>query len=88
MGEELNNIPLVLGMTRHKRVLYKGKEVNLTSVLKRDKNADGTYSLGIKEGATDLDGTPIDEAYLDRLSASIGTVSQELNGGMSKAVQG
>lgn len=88
MGEELNNIPLVLGMTRHKRVLYKGKEVNLTSVLKRDKNADGTYSLGIKEGATDLDGTPIDEAYLDRLSASIGTVSQELNGGMSKPVQG
>lgn len=88
-GESLNNIPLVLGMARHKKVLLNGKEKHLTDVLTRIENSDGTYSLGIMDGVTDLDGNQIDfEKYMDQLSAEVGTVSERLNGGMSKQVQG
>ena len=34
-GESLNNIPLELGMARHRKVLYNGKKVSLTKVLTR-----------------------------------------------------
>lgn len=89
LGENLNNIPLVLGMARHKKVLLNGKEVHLTSVLTRVQNQDGTYSLGLKDGVTDLDGNQIDfDKYMDQLSAEVGIVSERLNGGMSKQVQG
>ena len=88
-GESLNNIPLELGMARHRKVLYNGKKVSLTKVLTRIKNQDGTYSLGIREGVTDLQGNAINlDQYLDQLSAEVGTVSERLNGGMSKQVQG
>lgn len=87
-GEELNNIPIVLGMSRHIEVLKDGKKVNLTSVLTRVKNQDSTYSLGVQSGVTDLNGNAIDEKFWDKLSARVGEVSEDLNGGMSKQVQG
>ena len=65
-GESLNNIPLVLGMARHKKVLLNGKEKHLTDVRTRIENSDGTYSLGIMDGVTGLDGNKIDfEKYMD-----------------------
>lgn len=88
-GESLIHLTNMYAVLDHEKVLLNGKKVSLYSVLERQADDDGSNQrLGVKEGATKLDGTDIDEAYLNEVQNKIRLVNQKTHGSMNSEDKG
>lgn len=95
IGETLNNMPIVYAKLFHEKISLNGKTkgklglpLTLMDALEVVNNGDGTYKLGIKEGATLLNGEAITEEYLDQIAREINEISETNHGGMSDEAMG
>lgn len=87
-GESLIHLTNMYAVLDHEKVLYNGKKTSLYNVLERQVDAEGNQKLGIKEGATKLDGTSIDEVFLDYVQNKIRLVNQKTHGSMNSEDKG
>lgn len=88
IGETLNNMPIVYATLHHIKVIVNGKKTYLVKAFERIDNGDGTYRLGIKKGATLLNGDTITEEFLDQVARQINEISETNHGGMSDEAMG
>lgn len=83
IGETLNNMPIVYARLHNIKATVNGKKTHLTNAFEVINNGDGTYRLGIKNGATLENGEAITEEYLDQVAREINEISETNHGGMS-----
>ena len=95
IGETLNNMPIVYARLFHEKISLNGQTkgklglpLTLMDALERLDNGDGTYRLGIKEGATLLNGQEVTEEHLDQVAREINEISETNHGGMSDEAMG
>ena len=88
-GESLIHLHNMYAVLCHEKVLLNGKQVSLFDVFDRDIAPDGkNATLIIKQGATKLDGTAIDDAYLEKVQAKIRLINQKTHGSMNSEDKG
>lgn len=88
IGETLNNMPIVYARLHNIKAIVDGKKTHLTNAFEVIDNGDGTYRLGIKNGATLENGEAITEEYLDQVAREINEISETNHGGMSDEAMG
>lgn len=88
IGETLNNMPIVYAKLHHIKAIVDGKKTHLRDAFEVVDNGDGTYRLGIKNGATLENGNAITEEYLDQVAREINEISETNHGGMSDEAMG
>ena len=88
-GEALIHLNNMYAILFSEKVRNKdGKIVSLFNALKTTNNQDGTAKLGIKDGYTRIDGSAIDDAYLQNIKQIIRTVNQKCHGSMNTEDKG
>jgi len=65
----------------------KGKKVSLYTAFEKNKK-QGNSELSIKSGYTQLDGSAIDDAYLNKVKAKIRNINQKTHGSMNREDKG
>lgn len=88
IGETLNNMPIVYARLHNIKAIVDGKKTHLTNAFEVIDNGDGTYRLGIKNGATLENGEAITGEYLDQVAREINEISETNHGGMSDEAMG
>ena len=66
----------------------EGKEVSLYEAFDKTEKKDGSSDLIIKDGYTKLDGSAIDDAYLNTVKDRIRTINQNTHGSMNREDKG
>ncbi len=66
----------------------KGKKVSLYSAFDKKDKVNGNSELTIKQGYTQLDGSAIDDAYLNKVKDKIRYINQKTHGSMNKEDKG
>lgn len=87
-GEALIHLTNMYAVLDHEKVLLNGKKTSLYNVLERQTDENGNQRLGIKEGATTLDGHEISEEFLDDVQNKIRLVNQKTHGSMNSEDKG
>lgn len=88
-GESLIHLHNMYAVLCHEKVLMNGKRVSLYDVFDKEPTADGkNANLIIKQGATKLDGSTIDDAYLEQVQAKIRLINQKTHGSMNTEDKG
>ena len=78
-GNAVNEV-LYLSKIIFDKVLYNGKEISLYDVLEVKELGKGTKILQVKEGATQLDGKPIDSKYISNIKVKANNIVTEISG--------
>ena len=88
-GESLIHLHNMYAVLCNEKVLLDGKQVSLYDVFDKEMEPDGKNArLIIKQKATKLDGTAIDEAYLESVQARIRLINQKTHGSMNSEDKG
>ena len=87
-GEKLIHYTNMYAVLEHEKVVYKGKEVSLFSVLEKSKDENGVPQLKVKDGAKTLEGNEIDIEYLRGIKRRIKEVNQQTHGAMNTEDKG
>lgn len=87
-GESLIHLTNMYAVLDHEKVMLNGKKTSLYSVLERKTDDEGHQRLGIKDGATTLDGGEITEEFLNDVQNKIRLVNQQTHGSMNSEDKG
>ena len=72
----------------NEKVLVDGKKVSLYEAFEKTDKESGNSELVLRKGATDLNGNPLDQAYLDNMRKRIRYANQTTHGSMNKEDKG
>lgn len=87
-GEYLIHYVNMYSILHNQKVLQDGKVISLYDAFEVTNVEDGNASLKIKDGVTKLDGTPIDNAFIQDIKNKVKYANQTTHGAMNEEDRG
>lgn len=88
VGEYLIHYVNMYAMLHHQRVIKNGTPMSLYEAFEVGNKVDGNSELILGDDVTDVDGNPIDDAWLARFKKRIRYVNQTTHGAMNEEDKG
>lgn len=88
IGEEILHLENMYSVLYHEKVIHNGEIVPLIQAFERVNKVDGNSELKIKDDYYRLDGSQIDDAYIQSVREAIRTVNQKTHGSMNREDKG
>ena len=87
-GEFLIHYVNMYAILDNEKVKLNGKKIDLYSAFEKVKNGNGVNELRLKDGVTQLDGTPVNPEYIDKVRRKIRYCNQTCHGSMNEEDKG
>lgn len=87
-GEYVIHLLPMYAILHHNKVLLNGKKIPLYDAFELSPIENGNAELTVKQGTTTLDGSPINQEYINEIRNTIQYVNQAMHGAMNTEDKG